>query len=86
MALLTPDGIFVAGLPVCAVFTGPISTHADEFLSPGDTVEFISRPGQRQTIVRVWTEHDGTEVVDVRDETGRILTVFRSYLRPVLNG
>jgi len=75
---------------IVAVFTTPSSVRTDtaDFapLSPGDVVQFLSRPGERQTITRVWVEHDGAEVADIRDENGWVLTVLRSYLRPVLSG
>ncbi len=57
-------------------------------LSPGDVVTHLyrTRGGARVTIVRVWTDTDGTAVADFRDESGTVLTAPREWLRPVLNG
>jgi hypothetical protein len=75
---------------VVGVFTGSAPVRADaaefNFLSPGDVVEHLYRPGERQTIVRVWRESDGTGVADIRDRNGTVLTAPRSWLRPVPNG
>jgi hypothetical protein len=81
---------------IVAYFTAPAADTALAFplfdLSRGDVVERVGDPGNRLTVVRAGLSDDGRELVEYRcyceqcGEGGRVRSVPRSSVRPVLNG